>query len=85
MNRDYIRAGFVSNRDRVCDHFASSLVDIAYAEYDKTDPNDLLRILVEASTDLRRTHDIDWIFDIVQSALIELQKSDATLEIVLCD
>lgn len=85
MNRDYILATHIRSRDAVCDHFSSSLVDVAYADYDRDDEADVVRISVESTTDLRAAKDIAWILDVLQSTLHEIGENDAQLEIVLCD
>lgn len=85
MNRDYIRTTYIRSRDAVCDHFSSSLVDVAYVDYDCDDAIDVVRISVESTTDLRDAKDIAWILDVVRSTLNEIGENDAQLEIILCD
>ena len=85
MNKDYILATQIRSRDAVCDHFSSSLVDVAYADYESDDAIDSVRITVESTTDLRDPKDIAWILDILRLTLKEIDESDAKLEIILCD
>ena len=80
MKLDYILLTGIKDPKRLEDYFASSLVDVAYAEPISADK---VKILVESDTDLRNEDDRNWILDMITDALRKNGEDDFTTEFIL--
>jgi hypothetical protein len=80
MNPDYILLRGIKDPQRLERHFATYLVDIAYAE---SLGSDRVRIAVESATNLRNEEDTNWIMGAVIGALRATGEDEFTTEIVL--
>lgn len=82
MNSDYILLTGIKDPERLRHYFASSLVDIAYAE---PLSGDQVKVRIEDSTDLRNEDHANWILDCIVNALREIDEDEFMTEIVLAN
>jgi len=80
MNEDYILLTGIKNPEKLDAYFASSLVDIAYAEDISAGK---MKIFVESTTDLRKEDDVNSIIDLVVDALRKNGEDEYTTEVIL--
>ena len=82
MNDDYILLAGIKNPDRLCDYFASHVVDDAYAE---KLGDDRVRISVEPRLSLREEDSVNWVLDLVIDALRKSEEDEFTTQIMLVE
>ena len=80
MNPDYILLCGIKNPKALEDYFASTLVDVAYAE---PIGGDQVKIFVESDTDIRKEEDVNWIFELIVGALRESGENEFATKVVL--